>query len=156
MKRLEPWLTGDQLRTRRGVVIAGAGIAAAAAVTACTAQAQDDAAPAPDAAPAAPEDRPADADRAANALAKTADIPVGGGVIVGDIVVTQPSAGAFVGLSSVCTHAGCKVASVSGGTINCACHGSKFALDGSVARGPASRPLAPRGIRVSGDSVVAD
>ncbi|MBF6190265.1 Rieske (2Fe-2S) protein [Nocardia implantans] len=153
MKRLEPWLTHDQLRTRRGVVIAGAGIAAAA-VTACTASAQDD--PAPDATPAAQGDRPADADRPANALAKTADIPVGGGVIVGDIVVTQPSAGTFVGLSSVCTHAGCKVATVSGGTINCACHGSRFTLDGSVARGPASRPLAPRGVRVSGDSVVAD
>lgn len=147
MKRLEPWLTHDQLRTRRGVVIAGAGIAAAAAVTACTASAQDD---------PAPGDRPADADRPANALAKTADIPVGGGVIVGDIVVTQPSAGTFVGLSSVCTHAGCKVATVSGGTINCACHGSRFTLDGSVARGPASRPLAPRSVRVSGDSVVAD
>ncbi|MGQ4617134.1 Rieske 2Fe-2S domain-containing protein [Nocardia sp. R7R-8] len=161
MKRLEPGptLADEQLRTRRSVVIAGAGIATVAAVSACTTYGKDDAAPkpavTPAAAPAAPEDRPAEVDHPTNALAKTADIPVGGGVIVGDTVVTQPSAGTFVGLSSVCTHAGCKVATVSGGTINCACHGSKFALDGSVAHGPASKPLAPKSIRVTGDSVVA-
>ncbi|MEU6188808.1 Rieske (2Fe-2S) protein [Nocardia sp. NPDC047038] len=146
----------EQLRTRRSVVVAGAGVAAAAAVTACTAHGKGDDAPAPHDATAAQADRPVDANSPANALAKTADIPVGGGVIVGDTVVTQPSAGTFVGLSSVCTHAGCKVATVSGGTINCACHGSKFALDGSVVHGPASKPLAPKGIRVNGDSVVAE
>ncbi|WP_425295443.1 ubiquinol-cytochrome c reductase iron-sulfur subunit [Nocardia abscessus] len=110
---------------------------------------------APAAAPPAPGDLPPPAGRPAHALAATADIPVGGGVIVGDTVVTQPSPGSFVGLSSVCTHAGCKLASVSGGTINCACHGSKFALDGSVAKGPATEPLSPRTIRVNGDSVFA-
>jgi Rieske Fe-S protein len=138
----------EQLRTRRSVVAAGAGIAAAAAVTACASSGKSET-------PPAPGDRPADADRQANTLAETADIPVGGGVIAGDTVVTQPSAGTFVGLSAVCTHAGCKVVAVSGGTINCACHGSKFALDGSVVNGPATKPLAPRAVRVSGDSVVA-
>ncbi|MEU2040525.1 Rieske (2Fe-2S) protein [Nocardia niwae] len=142
----------EQLRTRRRAVIAaGAGIAAAAAVTACTPYGKGDTAPET----ATAGDRPIDADRPAHALAETADIPVGGGVIVGDTVVTQPTAGTFVGLSSVCTHAGCKVATVSGGTINCACHGSKFGLDGSVAGGPATRPLAPKTIRVTGGSVVA-
>ncbi|BDU01389.1 Rieske (2Fe-2S) protein [Nocardia sputorum] len=146
----------EQLRTRRRAVIAGAGIAAAAAVTACTAcTAYGKGDSAPDTASTAPEDRPINADRPANALAETADIPVGGGVIVGDTVVTQPAAGTFVGLSSVCTHAGCKVATVSGGTINCACHGSKFALDGTVVAGPATRPLAPKSVRVAGGSVVA-
>ncbi|MGW4327154.1 Rieske (2Fe-2S) protein [Nocardia sp. NPDC004573] len=143
----------EQLRTRRRVVIAGAGIAAAAAVTACTAYGKGDSAP--ETASTAPGDRPIEADRPANALAETADIPVGGGVIVGDTVVTQPTAGTFVGLSSVCTHAGCKVATVSGGTINCVCHGSKFALDGTVVGGPATRPLAPKSVRVAGGSVVA-
>ncbi|MGY5210328.1 QcrA and Rieske domain-containing protein [Nocardia gipuzkoensis] len=144
MKR--PDLTFDeQPHSRRAVVAAGAGVAAAAALAACAT---------PNPAPAAPVDRPADAGRPANALARTADIPVGGGVIVGDTVITQPSPGSFLGLSSVCTHAGCELASVSGGTINCACHGSKFALDGSVANGPATKPLSPRNIRVDGDSVV--
>jgi Rieske Fe-S protein len=83
---------------------------------------------------------------------KTADIPVGGGKIFDaeSIVVTQPSAGEFVGFSAVCTHAGCVLASVSGATINCDCHGSKFKIaDGSVARGPATQPLSTVKITVA-------
>jgi Rieske Fe-S protein len=88
----------------------------------------------------------------AGSFAKTADIPVGGGKIfdADHIVVTQPSAGEFVGFSAVCTHAGCTVASVSGGTINCACHGSKFKIaDGSVVQGPATQPLPTAKITVA-------
>jgi Rieske Fe-S protein len=48
------------------------------------------------------------------------------------------------GFSAICTHQGCTVASVSGGTINCACHGSKFdAKTGEVVNGPAQLPLEP-------------
>lgn len=88
----------------------------------------------------------------AGAFADTADIPLGGGKIfeTQNVVVTQPTAGQFVGLSAVCTHAGCTVASVSGGTINCACHGSKFHIaDGSVAHGPAAQSLPAAKITVS-------
>jgi Rieske Fe-S protein len=87
-------------------------------------------------------------------LANAADVPVGGGVIVGDTVVTQPTAGTFVGLSSTCTHAGCKVATVAEGTINCPCHGSRFDLDGSVRNGPANKPLAAKPVRVEDGSIV--
>jgi len=90
----------------------------------------------------------------ANVIARTSDVPVGSGVIVGDIVVTQPSAGVFEGLSAICTHAGCTVSEVLGGTIKCPCHGSRFNLDGSVARGPASAPLPAEPISVQGDSIV--
>ena len=105
------------------------------------------ASPAPSAsgAPAAP---------AANAIAKTADVPVGSGVIVDEIVVTQPSAGVFKGFSATCTHAGCTVNKVADGTIDCPCHGSKFNLDGSVANGPASSPLEAKAVSVEGDSIV--
>ncbi|MFI9403956.1 Rieske (2Fe-2S) protein [Nocardia sp. NPDC052316] len=137
--------TDESILTRRGVVAAGA-VVAAAALTACTTHGKENASPAPKDTPAGPTDK---------ALAKTADIPVGGGVIIGDTVVTQQNAGSFVGLSSVCTHAGCKVASVSGGTINCTCHGSKYRLDGSVSQGPAVEPLAAKPVRVVGDSVVS-
>lgn len=91
---------------------------------------------------------------AANAIAKTADVPVGSGVIVGEVVVTQPSAGVFKGFSAKCTHKGCTVDKVADGTIDCPCHGSKFNLDGSVANGPAQTPLEAQAVTVQGDSIV--
>jgi Rieske Fe-S protein len=90
----------------------------------------------------------------ASAVAKTADVPVGSGVIVDDVVLTQPTAGVFKGFSAVCTHAGCTVAKIANGTIDCPCHGSKFNLDGTVAKGPASKPLESKTISVQGDSIV--
>lgn len=90
-----------------------------------------------------------------DALAATADVPVGGGMILADkeIVITQPKAGEFKAFSAICTHQGCIVDEVSGGTINCPCHGSKFKLDGSVSQGPASTPLSSRAVKVSGDQI---
>ncbi|GLP72275.1 MULTISPECIES: Rieske (2Fe-2S) protein [unclassified Streptomyces] len=93
---------------------------------------------------------------AGTALAKTSEIPVGGGKIFKDekVVVTQPKKGEFKAFSNICTHQGCPVASVSGGTINCNCHGSKFNItDGSVANPPANKPLPEKQIKVSGDSI---
>ena len=90
-------------------------------------------------------------------LASTSDIPVGGGKILADkkIVLTQPKSGEFHGFSAVCTHAGCTVGSVSGGTINCPCHGSKFNITtGAVVNGPAASPLPAVSIKVQGTSIV--
>lgn len=101
----------------------------------------------------APASAPAPAP-AANAIAKTADVPVGSGVIVDEVVVTQPTAGVFKGFSTTCTHAGCAVNKVANGTIDCPCHGSKFNLDGSVANGPATKPLEAKAVTVQGDSIV--
>ncbi|MFG2588515.1 Rieske (2Fe-2S) protein [Streptomyces sp. NBC_01166] len=89
-------------------------------------------------------------------LARTSDIPAGGGTIFEDrrIVVTQPEAGRFKAFSAVCTHAGCIVSSVADGTIDCACHGSRFSItDGAVEQGPATRPLPAERITVEGDSI---
>jgi Rieske Fe-S protein len=91
------------------------------------------------------------------ALASTSDVPVGGGKILSDkkIVITQPKAGSFDAFSAVCTHQGCLVGDVSGGTINCPCHGSKFNItNGSVVQGPAASPLPPVSIKVQGTSIV--
>ncbi|WP_229871318.1 Rieske (2Fe-2S) protein [Streptomyces longisporoflavus] len=89
-------------------------------------------------------------------LARTSDIPVGGGKIFKDekVVVTQPEKGDFKAFSAVCTHSGCLVGEVAGGTINCPCHGSKYNVaDASVAGGPAPRPLPPQNITVTGNSI---
>ncbi|MBE8476602.1 Rieske (2Fe-2S) protein [Streptomyces justiciae] len=89
-------------------------------------------------------------------LARTSDIPVGGGKIFKDekVVVTQPEKGEFKAFTNICTHQQCPVASVSDGTINCNCHGSKFSIkDGSVAHPPATQPLAEKKIAVEGDSI---
>ena len=90
-------------------------------------------------------------------LALISDVPAGGGKILADkkIVITQPRAGSFEAFTAVCTHLGCTVSSVSGGTINCPCHGSKFSIaNGSVVTGPAPSALAPVSIKVQGTSIV--
>jgi Rieske Fe-S protein len=43
---------------------------------------------------------------------------------------------------------------VADGTIDCPCHGSKFNLDGTVAKGPAQDPLEAQAVTVQGDSIV--
>ncbi|MFF0093160.1 Rieske (2Fe-2S) protein [Streptomyces canus] len=89
-------------------------------------------------------------------LAKTSDIPEGGGKIFKDsgVVVTQPTAGEFKAFSSKCTHQGCAVTGITNGVITCPCHKSEFSVtDGSVKKGPATQPLPEEKISVSGDSI---
>lgn len=91
------------------------------------------------------------------ALAAAADIPVGGGKVFEDaeVVVCQPQQGRFTAFSANCTHRGCSVGSVSGGTINCPCHGSKFDIsDGSVVNPPADEPLEKTNVTVQGGKIM--
>ncbi|MBQ0854132.1 Rieske (2Fe-2S) protein [Streptomyces sp. NPDC057621] len=90
------------------------------------------------------------------ALAKTTDIPEGGGKVFADqsVVVTQPTAGEFKAFSTVCPHQQQRVNSVDNGLITCPAHGSQFSVaDGAVKKGPATSGLTAANIKVSGDSI---
>jgi Rieske Fe-S protein len=91
----------------------------------------------------------------ATVLVAAADVPSGGGVIKGDLVITQPQKGTYKAFSKVCTHAGCDVNKVDGGVIVCPCHGSTFSIeDGSPTAGPAKKALPETKVKVDGDNIV--
>src|SRR5438270_13449553 len=128
-------------QTTRRAVLAGAG-AAGIGVALAGCSAYGDTGPAP-----------VKAD-ASGVLVKTADVPVGGGKIIDQVVVTQPVKGTFKCFSAICTHAGCTVNQVADGKIKCPCHGSAYKVaDGSVANGPATQPLPPVEITVNGADI---
>ena len=95
-------------------------------------------------------------------VASTTDVEVGGGLILADqrVVITQPNDGEFRGFSAVCTHQACTVSSVSEGTINCPCHGSRYSIeDGSVVQAATGltpdtqSPLPEVALSVDGDQI---
>ena len=76
------------------------------------------------------------------------DVPPGEGrVLMVDerrIAIYHDPRGGFRAVSATCTHLGCVVGfNDAEATWDCPCHGSRFALDGSIISGPALKPLAP-------------
>jgi nitrite reductase/ring-hydroxylating ferredoxin subunit len=125
--------------TRRQVLVTGGVVAAAVAVTAACGS--------------------SGVPGAGGSTVSTADIPVGGGVVLESkqVVVTQPTAGTFKAFSAVCTHEGCLVARVANGTISCPCHNGLFsATDGSVQGGPPPAPLSAATFTLSGSTITID
>jgi Rieske Fe-S protein len=90
-------------------------------------------------------------------LGAAREVPVGGGTIftAARVVVTQPAPGQYRAFSAVCTHVGCVLNQVTGGTIDCPCHGSKFTITtGAVVTGPAPAPLPRKQIRIVDGMIV--
>ncbi|MER6177888.1 Rieske (2Fe-2S) protein [Streptosporangium sp. NPDC001681] len=90
-------------------------------------------------------------------IARTADIPVGGGKVITKwkIVITQPTSGVFRAFTASCPHRGCAVGGIGDGVIRCPCHGSEFAVDsGKCLKGPAEAPLVQYALKVEGDGII--
>lgn len=150
-------MTIDQASERtalsRRALLGGAGVVAATtALTACgqASEAGSDGARPPVATTTAPPGPDAEV------VAATADVPVGGAVLLDSkrLVLTQPTAGDFHAFIAVCTHQGCNITGVEGDRIVCNCHGSRFALDGAPVEGPAKRPLKSRPVEARGTDLV--
>ncbi|MFF9401374.1 Rieske (2Fe-2S) protein [Streptomyces sp. NPDC014744] len=141
---------------RRTVVTAVGAASVAAVLAACGSKEEAQAEVEPASGPTSAAGSTAAKDGGKDVLAKTADIPQGGGKIFADrdVVVTQPKTGEFKAFSSKCTHQGCTVSSVSDGAINCPCHGSTFDVaTGDVMSGPASQALPARPIKVENGTI---
>ena len=163
---MSPESPSRQLLPSRRALLAGAGVTCAAMLTGCTTNDASNGGSTPAAggtatsaggsASATGESAATGSALPAGALAATSQVPDGGGKIIDgkNIVITQPRSGSFRAFTAICTHEGCIVSSVSNGTINCPCHGSKFSIkDGSVVHGPAPSPLAAIAIKVEGTSI---
>jgi glycine/D-amino acid oxidase-like deaminating enzyme/nitrite reductase/ring-hydroxylating ferredoxin subunit len=80
---------------------------------------------------------------------ETRALPRGSGAVFdidGDkVAVHRTDDGTLRRMSAVCTHLGCVVSwNDAERSWDCPCHGSRFATDGSVLQGPATKPLEPR------------
>ncbi|NLU73503.1 Rieske (2Fe-2S) protein [Streptomyces sp. HNM0575] len=139
--------------TRRSVLAAAGAASAAVALAACGSESAD----------GSGGDENAGGDSgseggggAKGELGKASDIPEGGGMIFKEqkVVVTRPSGSEYKAFSATCTHKGCSVSEVKGGTIICPCHESKFDItDGSVKGGPATKPLPPAKVSVKNGTI---
>lgn len=139
--------------TRRSV-LRGCGLAVVGGIAGFVVARQSDAADAKAATAAANGYGPS-SKAGSKPLTTVSAVPAGGGVIKDGVVVTKDASGTIHAFSATCTHQGCTLSSVSGGTINCPCHGSRFdAGTGAVVQGPATRPLPAVPVTVQGDQIV--
>jgi Rieske Fe-S protein len=70
------------------------------------------------------------------------------------VAVFRDDAGIYA-ISMICTHLGCIVKPSATG-FDCPCHGSRFAPDGSVLKGPAPKALPWLAVAVAANTIVVD
>ncbi len=84
-----------------------------------------------------------------------ADIPVGGGVVIGNYVVTQPEEGKFAAFSSSCPHQNGRITEVSNGVMICPNHNSQFDIaTGQVVSGPSRKPAGQASLSADGTELI--
>jgi cytochrome b6-f complex iron-sulfur subunit len=87
-------------------------------------------------------------DKTGQLLAKNS--PVGPVLVVGTSKTEN-----LIAVNPTCTHAGCTVAwQAKAKQFSCPCHGSLFAVDGKVQKGPATKPLTTYTTKIEGNSVL--
>jgi Rieske Fe-S protein len=72
-----------------------------------------------------------------------------------DKLIVVRSGDKLYATTAVCTHKSCVLAG-GGNELRCRCHGSRFNLEGSPTKGPASKPLARYAIAMKGDHIIVD
>ena len=79
----------------------------------------------------------------------------GGSVVKDNIIIARTSAGAFVALSSICTHQQYNLISFESAAsrFHCPNHGSNFATDGTVINGPALTALKKYNTQLTGTNL---
>ncbi|MHB8086031.1 MAG: Rieske (2Fe-2S) protein [Dehalococcoidia bacterium] len=92
-------------------------------------------------------------------VTSTKDLPAGKMIGIesnGEKVLIANLNGEYYAIGNVCTHMGCILSegSLVGEKVQCPCHGSTFDIrNGSVLKGPATKPEAVFKTRVDGDQI---
>ena len=79
--------------------------------------------------------------------------------VEGTKVTVASANGNLYAVDNTCTHMGCSLANgkLNGTTVTCPCHGSQFDItSGAVVRGPASRPVRSRPVKVEGEDLLVE
>jgi Rieske Fe-S protein len=110
------------------------------------------------AAPAEPEAAPSATGEGHEVMAAS-ELKVGAQASVkinkADVIVYRQDESTVLAYSAICTHAGCTVVPGEDAKFHCPCHDSYFNVaDGSVAGGPAPRPLTRFAATIEGDKVL--
>jgi Rieske Fe-S protein len=136
-------LAGRVLSSRRGVMCGLAGLGAAGALAACgTAESPNGSDPTSGGADPTTGSTGSAGETGGAGIAATTDVPVGGGIVVDETVIVQPTADEFLAFSAVCPHQGAIVAAPDAdGNIICPRHQSTWTIDGELEEGPAETNL---------------
>ena len=100
-----------------------------------------------------------DGDVAVVDLAANAPLAAAGGAVSVDagerqLIVVNRGDGSYLAADRRCTHMGCQIDWDADATqYACPCHGSRFESDGSVARGPAKKPIASYAVESDGSTL---